>query len=64
MKLRGQVARFNSMYEEYIKNPDVTKRRMFYEAMEDILPGLEVIIDGSDGSTEDIADQAVYIRRF
>lgn len=46
---QGQVARFNSMYEEYIKNPDVTKRRMFYEAMEDILPGLEVIIDGSDG---------------
>lgn len=46
---QGQVARFNSMYEEYIKNPEVTKRRMFYEAMEDILPGLEVIIDGGDG---------------
>ncbi len=46
---QAQVARFNAMYEEYIKNPDVTKRRMFYEAMEEILPGLEVIIDGSDG---------------
>lgn len=46
---QAQVARFNAMYAEYIKNPEVTKQRMFYEAMEDILPELEVIIDGSDG---------------
>ncbi len=45
----GQVARFNSMYAEYVKNPVVTKERMFYEAMEDVLPSLEVIIDGTDG---------------
>ena len=46
---QGQVARFNAMYEEYIKNPEVTKQRMFYEAMEEVLPQLEVVIDGSDG---------------
>ena len=45
----GQVARFNAMYEEYIKNPTVTKQRMFYEAMEDVLPELELIIDSSNG---------------
>lgn len=45
----GQVARFNAMYEEYIKNPTVTKQRMFYEAMEEVLPDLELIIDSSDG---------------
>lgn len=45
----GQVARFNSMYEEYIKNPTVTKKRMFYETMEDVLPDLKLIIDTSDG---------------
>jgi membrane protease subunit HflK len=45
----GQVARFNSMYEEYIKNPTVTKQRMFYEAMEDILPDIEIVIDSSNG---------------
>lgn len=45
----GQVARFNSMYEEYIKFPTITKDRMFYEAMEDVLPNLEVIVDGGDG---------------
>ena len=46
----GQVARFNSMYEEYVKYPDVTKKRMFYEAMENVLPDIKVIIQGSDGS--------------
>jgi modulator of FtsH protease HflK len=46
---KGQVARFNSLYEEYAKFPLVTKERMFYETMEDLLPSLEVIIDGSDG---------------
>lgn len=46
----GQVARFNSMYEEYAKNPVVTKQRMFYETMEDVLPDLKLIIDSSDGN--------------
>ena len=46
----GQVARFNSMYEEYVKFPQVTKQRMFYETMEDILPGMKIIIQGSDGN--------------
>ena len=46
----GQVARFNAMYDQYKLNPLITKQRMFYEAMEDILPDLKVIID--DGGTE------------
>lgn len=48
----GEVALFNAMYAEYVKFPDITKQRMFYEAMEDILPSLEVIIDSGDGSTQ------------
>ena len=44
------MARFNAMYEEYVKNPKVTKLRMFYEAMEDVLPDLKVIIVGTDGT--------------
>ena len=47
----GQVARFNSMYEEYVKYPSVTKQRMFYETMEDVLPNMKIIIQGSDGNT-------------
>lgn len=46
----GQVARFNEMYEEYIKNPLITKQRIFYETMEDVLPGAKIIID--DGTTQ------------
>ncbi len=46
----GQVARFNQMYDEYIKYPLITKQRMFYETMEEVLPSLKVIIDGTDGT--------------
>ncbi|MCR5649993.1 MAG: FtsH protease activity modulator HflK [Lachnospiraceae bacterium] len=46
----GQVARFNEIYNEYQKYPTVTKRRMFYEKMEEILPGIKVVI--SDGQTQ------------
>ena len=48
----GQAARFNSLYEEYIKFPLVTKERMFYEAMEEVLPGMKIYI--TDGSTQSI----------
>ena len=50
----GQAVRFNSLYEEYIKYPLITKQRMFYEAMQEILPDLEVIIDNGDGSVQKI----------
>lgn len=46
----GQVARFNSMYAEYIKYPLITKKRLFYETMDEILPDLKVYIVGSDGT--------------
>ncbi len=50
----AQVARFNAMYQEYIKNPAVTKQRMFYEAMEEVLPGLKVIIESPGGDMQTI----------
>lgn len=50
----AQVARFNAMYEEYVKNPNVTKQRMFYEAMEEILPDMKVIIESPTGNTQTI----------
>ena len=46
----GQVARFNAMYKEYANNPLITKQRLFYETMEDVLPDLKVIIN--DGNTQ------------
>ena len=48
-----QVAMFSAMYEEYAQNPDITKSRMYYEAISEILPGVKLYInttsaDGSD----------------
>lgn len=50
----AQVARFNSIFEEYIKNPTVTRQRMFYETMEELLPDLKVIIESPDGNMQTI----------
>lgn len=50
----GQVARFNSMYQEYVKYPEVTKKRMFYEAMENVLPDIKVIIQSEEGNMSTI----------
>jgi membrane protease subunit HflK len=47
---RAQVAVFNAMYEEYRKNPLMTKQRMFYEAMEEVLPRMRVYIDNGEGT--------------
>lgn len=45
---KQQVAMFEAMYEEYVKDKLTTMRRMFFETMEEILPDLKVIIDGSE----------------
>lgn len=50
----GQTARFNSLYEEYKKYPLITKQRMFYETMEELLPDMKVIIESGDGNTQTI----------
>ena len=41
------------MYEEYKKNPESTKLRLYYENMEELLPNLKVIINSTD---EDITN--------
>ena len=46
----GQIARFTAMYNEYIKFPEITKARMYYEAMEDLLPKMKIIIQDENGS--------------
>ena len=45
----GQAARFNEEYNEYVHYPLITKQRMFMEAMSDVLPTLQVVIDQGDG---------------
>ena len=45
------MARFNSMYQEYARYPLITKQRMYYETMEQLLPTLRVIIVDDSGNT-------------
>ena len=46
-RAQGDAARFNSMYTEYRKAPEVTRTRIYLETMENILPlaGRKVILD-------------------
>ena len=47
---QGEASRFVSVYEEYVKAPDVTRRRMYLETMEQVLGGMnKVILDGVSG---------------
>lgn len=46
----GDAARFTSILAEYEKAPDVTKRRMFYETMGQVLSGVDkVVVDTKPG---------------
>lgn len=48
-KAKGDVSRFNAVYEEYKKAPEVTKKRLYIETMEEIFAGEEekpTLIDG------------------
>ncbi|MEK6482119.1 FtsH protease activity modulator HflK [Catalinimonas sp. 4WD22] len=44
---KGEVARFNALYSEYIKAPEVTKSRIYLETMQEVVPKLgdKIIMD-------------------
>ena len=43
-----KVAMFNAMFKEYELNPEITKARMYFEAISEILPGVKLYINTSD----------------
>ena len=46
----GEASRFVSVFEEYVKAPDVTRRRMYLETMERVFGDMnKVILDGVGG---------------
>ena len=46
----GETSRFLSVYAEYVKAPEVTRRRLYLETMEKVLGGMnKVILDGVSG---------------
>ena len=48
------VAMFEAMYAEYAQNPEITKTRMYYEAIQEILPGITVYIDTTGSGNIDM----------
>lgn len=47
---QGEASRFISVYDEYVKAPEVTRRRMYLETMEKVLGDMDkVILDGVGG---------------
>lgn len=47
---QGEASRFLAVYTEYVKAPDVTRKRMYLETMEKVLGGMnKVILDGVGG---------------
>ena len=57
----GQASRFEQIYEQYKQYPLITKKRMFYETMEELLPSLKVIITDGDTQTMYPLDSFVNI---
>ena len=51
-RAEGDVAKFKAIVKEYIKAKDVTKERLYLEAMEEILPGIDkyIVPNGEDGN--------------
>ena len=48
---QGEAARFVSVYDEYVKAPEVTRRRLYLETMERVYSSMnKVILDGVSGS--------------
>jgi membrane protease subunit HflK len=43
----GDAARFNSLLTEYLKAPQVTRRRIYVETMQAVLPGIrsKIVVD-------------------
>ena len=49
-----QVAMFEAMYAEYAQNPGITKSRMYYEAISEILPDVKLYINSGSASGSDV----------
>ena len=49
-----QVAMFEAMYTEYAQNPAITRSRMYYEAISEVLPGVKLYINSGSGDASDV----------
>lgn len=49
-----QVAMFQAMYAEYAQNPAITRSRMYYETISQVLPDVKLYINTAGGSGSDV----------
>ena len=49
-----QVAMFNAMYAEYANDPQITRSRMYYEAISEVLPGVKLYVNTGSGAGSDV----------
>ena len=49
-----QVAMFNAMYAEYANDPQITRSRMYYEAISQVLPGVKLFINTGTGEGSNV----------
>ena len=54
----GDAARFSALLAEYSKAPEVTRRRIYMETLQDVMPGLRstIIVDGQTNSILPLLD--------
>ena len=48
---QGEASRFSQLYKEYEKAPDVTRNRLYLEAMEQVMSDASKIVIDNDGSS-------------
>ena len=48
-KAQGEATAFDKVYEQYRLSPDVTRRRMYYETMEQVLSKVDKTIIEAPG---------------
>ena len=49
-----QVAMFQAMYQEYAQNPGITKSRMYYEMISQVLPDVKLYVNSGTGASSDV----------
>jgi len=48
---KGEAARFQAIYQEYVKYPEVTRSRMYLEMIEELLPEMNIYVNTTHGGS-------------
>ena len=62
----GDVARFSALLAEYIKAPEVTRRRIYIETLQEVMPGIrsKIIVDEQTQQHSAIAESRLARREI